>query len=129
MSLKLETVNCDLCNSSDFKIIASQTDLIHKTTSKYFNVVSCNKCGLKFTNPRPTIDTIGNFYASEYNYYKKISNFKIIFRKLISRFIKIKFVSILSIFSPNKLNQILIQYLIPKIKDPVLEFIENYSGS
>ena len=61
MKIDFETVNCDLCNSSDYELFASQTDLMHKSTKKFFNVVSCKNCGLKFTNPRPTKGSISNF--------------------------------------------------------------------
>ena len=129
MSINFETVNCDLCNSNDYNFISSQTDIIHKSTQQFFNVVRCNKCGLKFTNPRPTYDSIGNYYISEYNYYQKISILKIIFRKIVSRLVRIKIFNLFSIFFPKKLNQSLISYIIPKIKDPVIDFIENYSKS
>lgn len=30
-----------------------------------FNIVSCSACGFKYTNPRPSDDTIGQYYKSE----------------------------------------------------------------
>ena len=102
MPINFEKVNCDLCGSNDYELFASQTDLIHKSTTKLFNVVNCKKCGLIFTNPRPDIDSINNFYTTEYNYYKQISILKKILRKLISRLVKIKLFYYLSIFFPNK---------------------------
>ena len=127
MKINFETVNCDLCNSHDYELIASQTDLLHKRTKRIFNVVSCKKCGLKFTNPRPTKKSISNFYISEYSYHQKISKYKLTLRKFISKLVELKFVSFLSFIFPNKLNQLLISYIKPKIKDPVLLFIDTYS--
>lgn len=62
---KLETVNCDLCSSSDFilKFTATSTEF-----NEAFRLVECQKCGLVYLNPRPTKAEIGKYYPQE-NYY------------------------------------------------------------
>lgn len=37
----------------------------HMITKEEFTIQSCDSCGFKFTNPRPTEDTIGSYYKSE----------------------------------------------------------------
>lgn len=54
---------CPVCNANSFR-----QDLVCKdyTVSKEdFNLVVCESCGFKFTNPRPENSVIGNYYKSE----------------------------------------------------------------
>ena len=79
----MEKVNCNFCNSTEYKFITKQTDLIYKTTNDFFNVVECCKCGLNYTNPRPSENEINNFYKPNYQFHKQNNKFKAILRGLI----------------------------------------------
>nr|BFD31199.1 hypothetical protein GTC16762_08170 [Pigmentibacter ruber] len=61
--MTLEKVSCDFCGSTNNIIVASQKDLLYKTTNELFHVVKCTDCQLNFTNPRPDKDSIKNFYV------------------------------------------------------------------
>lgn len=67
----METINCDLCGSKKYKPVATQTDLIHKKTKQYFTIVECQECGLNFTNPRPSITKISDYYSESYSYHSE----------------------------------------------------------
>lgn len=128
MNINLENVNCDLCHSNEFTLVARQTDLIHKSTNEFFNVVRCKNCGFNYTNPRPTFESISDFYIADYNFHKKNSPVKLFIKKFISKIVKVKIFYYFSFIFPNKLNQLLIAYLLPKIKDPVIDYINSYKG-
>ena len=123
MGFQLEKVNCDLCGSNKFNFFSEQKDLIHKVDSTLFKVVSCNKCGLKFTNPRPTKDTIEYFYNTKYSFHADKSKYIFFAKQLLKIFSKSAYVKKISFIFPKKVNQILIKFLKPNIQDPVLEFI------
>ena len=120
MPNKLEKVKCDFCNSNDFNLFAEQKDLIHKVDSKVFQVVSCNKCGLKFTNPRPTKETISFYYSNKYSFHSNKSKLVIYLKEIFLRVSNSIFIRKLSFLFPRKINRFLIKSLKPKIKDPVL---------
>ena len=65
----MEIVECNFCKSSNYKIVATQTDIVHSTTSILFNIVQCKECGLNFTNPRPSINEIYKFYPKNYAFF------------------------------------------------------------
>ena len=78
----MEEINCNFCNSSDYRLISQQTDLIYNTTKYTFNIVECNKCGLNFTNPRPSESEIKNYYKSDYQFHKINSVINILIKKI-----------------------------------------------
>lgn len=54
---------CPICNTGKF-----QTYLVCKdytVSGEFFSIMSCQKCGFKFTNPRPDEEEIGRYYESE----------------------------------------------------------------
>lgn len=53
----METVNCNLCNSDNYK------RLYH---IQGVNIVQCNNCGLIYVNPRPSEDELGQLYTKAY---------------------------------------------------------------
>jgi SAM-dependent methyltransferase len=55
--------NCPVCNSNQFSPFLSCKD--YTVSKKFFQIVSCNSCGFKFTNPRPNDESIGAYYKSE----------------------------------------------------------------
>jgi SAM-dependent methyltransferase len=66
----MENVLCDSCRSAGSKVLFGQKDLMFNR-EEIFYVVKCIKCGLLYTNPRPKIENIGNYY--EENYYDQNS--------------------------------------------------------
>ena len=66
----IETINCPLCSSSEYKIFIKQAKELYNDMDEYFDVCKCAKCEHIFTNPRPTQDTIKYFYPDTAGYYK-----------------------------------------------------------
>ena len=54
---------CPVCGHNHFKDFKTCKD--YTVSKELFNIVSCESCGFKFTNPRPTQETIGAYYKSE----------------------------------------------------------------
>jgi len=54
---------CPVCKGSDFTASLTCKDYTYSQVD--FSLVDCKSCGFKFTNPRPTASTIGNYYQSE----------------------------------------------------------------
>jgi 2-polyprenyl-3-methyl-5-hydroxy-6-metoxy-1,4-benzoquinol methylase len=66
--VKLEDRPCPLgCPPDDEKILVG-SDFVYKLPGE-FTLVRCRTCGLLRTNPRPTLDTIGSYYPSDYQPY------------------------------------------------------------
>jgi len=63
--LELEHVDCPLCGCSEFESIVETPDY-QAGHGGEFRVVQCERCGLAFTNPRPTVTSIGRFYPANY---------------------------------------------------------------
>jgi len=57
---------CPYCNSSDFSFFLSSFDFLH--SNKQFHIDKCNNCKLLFTNPRPILSELSNYYCSK-NYF------------------------------------------------------------
>ncbi|MBA3705484.1 MAG: class I SAM-dependent methyltransferase [Bacteroidetes bacterium] len=55
--------NCPVCNSSKFSHFIMCED--HTVSRETFQIVQCNSCGFKFTNPRPEENKLGKYYKSE----------------------------------------------------------------
>ncbi|MGZ4115982.1 MAG: methyltransferase domain-containing protein [Bacteroidia bacterium] len=55
--------NCPVCNSNQMSpFLACKDNTVSRET---FQIVQCNSCGFKFTNPRPEEDKLGAYYKSE----------------------------------------------------------------
>ena len=54
---------CPICVSS--KITKYFTCIDYTCSREKFNIVSCETCGFKFTNPRPNDNEIGEYYKSD----------------------------------------------------------------
>jgi 2-polyprenyl-3-methyl-5-hydroxy-6-metoxy-1,4-benzoquinol methylase len=63
--VELEHVACPLCGETDFDTIV-QTHGFDTDLAGDFRVVQCTRCGLGYTNPRPTQSSIGQFYRPDY---------------------------------------------------------------
>lgn len=55
--------NCPLCKSGHFTLYKTLKD--YTVSKETFNIVSCNNCGFRFTNPRPAESALGEYYESE----------------------------------------------------------------
>lgn len=55
--------NCPVCKSQSFDPFLTCED--HTVSHEKFNIVSCNQCQFKFTNPIPDISGLGDYYKSE----------------------------------------------------------------
>lgn len=67
-AVKLEEADCPLCGPAPTACVISGSDLLHDLPGE-FTVVECSGCGLLRTNPRPTPETIGYYYPSDYGPY------------------------------------------------------------
>jgi len=94
--------NCPICGCENNKHFLSAID--HNVSGDSFNVVMCNDCNFKFTNPIPSEETIGKYYKSE-NYIshsgtkKGLINY--IYHKVRDRQLKMKF-NLISSLTKNK---------------------------
>ena len=119
----MEIVNCDFCGSDDTTLIAKQSDKLHNTTEEFFNIVKCGNCGLNYTNPRPDIYEIGNYYSDSYAFHSVPSKFHQLFSTFVTKVVNSPFsifVGILPILASR-----LIPFIKPDIPDPVLEYYEG----
>jgi SAM-dependent methyltransferase len=61
-----EEPDCLLCGSRRWSTVIEAADNTRGGTGLWFAVVQCQDCGLCFTNPRPSLTSIGQFYPSVY---------------------------------------------------------------
>ena len=54
---------CPICNTTSFLPFISCKD--YTVSRETFNIVSCQGCNFKFTNPRPNENELGKYYKSE----------------------------------------------------------------
>ena len=55
--------HCPLCKSGHFTLYKKLKD--YSVSQESFEIVSCNNCGFRFTNPRPAESALGKYYESE----------------------------------------------------------------
>jgi 2-polyprenyl-3-methyl-5-hydroxy-6-metoxy-1,4-benzoquinol methylase len=66
-ALVWEDTACPLCGRDDVKLLGEAADPLPPDRSGLrFAIVRCRHCGLAYTNPRPTAETIGRFYPANY---------------------------------------------------------------
>jgi len=123
----METVDCDLCGSSNYLPVVSQTDILHKTTTELFTVVKCLDCGLHYTNPRPNRSEIGEFYSKSYSFHSNRgwkSRIKTSFIwDIFKKFANSSFALIFFFLPP--ISKFLASQLKSPIKDPVTELVKK----
>jgi len=68
-NIKIESVPCILGCNTEIDVLFTGTDRINKLPGNY-QVVKCTKCGLMWTNPRPTPESILYYYPDCYGPYK-----------------------------------------------------------
>jgi 2-polyprenyl-3-methyl-5-hydroxy-6-metoxy-1,4-benzoquinol methylase len=64
--IEWEETNCLLCGGDHWVPLLEAPDVAQAGSGIWFAVVQCQRCGLCFTNPRPTRSTIDRFYPTEY---------------------------------------------------------------
>ena len=65
IEIRLEKLNCIICNSSNYKELYTNDRYgIHQKT------VLCYTCGLVYSNPRMSIESLNYFYSS--NLYREL---------------------------------------------------------
>jgi SAM-dependent methyltransferase len=65
----MESVNCNLCNHPTAAIVFELTDLLLEREDVRTTLVKCQRCGLVYQNPRPTLAEIGVHYPPDYESY------------------------------------------------------------
>lgn len=74
-NLATESVACDLCDNKESHTVLTTRDrwwMEHGGTEQampcdsQWTIVTCNECGLTYTNPRPTQQAIGTYYPQDY---------------------------------------------------------------
>ena len=74
---QFETVSCYLCGASESTpFITAEDDLTGKPG--WFTFVTCSRCGLRYQNPRLTVDHIKSYYDDEYIAHRKKSDWGIL---------------------------------------------------
>jgi 2-polyprenyl-3-methyl-5-hydroxy-6-metoxy-1,4-benzoquinol methylase len=63
--VSVETVNCNLCGSHDYRTIYKRPDIRYHPDEE-FTVVECLECGLGFVNPRPDSSEIRKYYPNSF---------------------------------------------------------------
>jgi SAM-dependent methyltransferase len=64
--IEWEESDCLLCGGRNWCPLVEAPDCTAGGTGLWFAVVQCQDCGLCFTNPRPSRETIGQFYPAVY---------------------------------------------------------------
>lgn len=67
-----ETVCCPLCGEAVFREVLRATDPLRQGEGPEFVVVRCAACGLCYTNPRPTRESMAAFYPPDYAPHQQI---------------------------------------------------------
>jgi 2-polyprenyl-3-methyl-5-hydroxy-6-metoxy-1,4-benzoquinol methylase len=65
-TIEWEETACQLCGSREWLQLLEAPDQAAGEAGLWFAVVQCKRCGLCFTNPRPSASCIGQFYPPEY---------------------------------------------------------------
>lgn len=65
-SIAWEEPNCLLCNSYRRTLVVEAPDHLATGSPRWFAVVQCDDCGLYYTSPRPSPQSIAQFYPAVY---------------------------------------------------------------
>lgn len=116
----LETVACDYCGSSECTTVAKQTDKLHQTTDEAFTIVRCAACGLHYTNPRPSVNEIGRYYAEDYSFHAASSKNRRFALRVAESLANGYLARVLGVV--HALGRRFSPYVKPRILDPVRTF-------
>jgi len=67
----METISCDYCRSQESTTLFHNADWPWLEQNLGIEMVTCNRCGLVYLNPRPDKSEIQDFYQSDYPSYAK----------------------------------------------------------
>lgn len=67
INIKLEYVDCPVCNQHNSHVAASGKDIEYKVSDQTFNFVKCLACGIWYLNPRPVPEEADRIYPKEYH--------------------------------------------------------------
>lgn len=65
--MQIETIDCPICGSKNHSCLFTTRDFRYSTCDVRFKVVICQGCGFKFLNPRPTQESIWEFYKNDFH--------------------------------------------------------------
>lgn len=65
VAIEWEEPACLLCGGRQWSWLVEAADSAQGSTGLWFGVVQCQECGLCFTNPRPSLNSIAQFYPAE----------------------------------------------------------------
>jgi len=69
----METIQtCELCGGGEFTPVLYQRDLLLDRPNPVFQIVRCTRCGLLFTNPRPSLAEFASWYPEEYYCHSQV---------------------------------------------------------
>jgi 2-polyprenyl-3-methyl-5-hydroxy-6-metoxy-1,4-benzoquinol methylase len=68
--MKLESVNCCICENDDAEPLAVGEDFEYQTSRDTFLAMRCRSCGLVYLNPRPSIGDLGCIYPENYHAFQ-----------------------------------------------------------
>jgi SAM-dependent methyltransferase len=66
LPIEWEEAPCPLCDGTHWSPLVEAADAWGGQSGLWFAVVQCQECGLCFTNPRPSTNSIGQFYPNLY---------------------------------------------------------------
>jgi SAM-dependent methyltransferase len=61
----LAHIPCPLCESTAYRVVLYGRDRLFGRPG-YYPVVQCTECGVKYVNPRPTVQALGRHYPDDY---------------------------------------------------------------
>ncbi len=68
----MESIACSLCGSTEAREFATVPDLLLDKPEIITRLVQCDRCGLVYQSPRPTLDEIGAHYPPDYEPYADV---------------------------------------------------------
>ncbi|MEW6100981.1 MAG: methyltransferase domain-containing protein [Candidatus Omnitrophota bacterium] len=63
--METEHIKCNLCGRDDYNLLFKSRDKI-LSIGPEFNLVRCKNCGFVYVNPRPTPNSLQEFYPAQY---------------------------------------------------------------
>ena len=92
---------CPNCNGEKHSLYIKCTD--HTVSKETFSIVTCNNCNLKFTNPRPKTENLGEYYMSD-EYISHTNSSKGVFNSMYQLIRKITIKNKVSLLGNKKGN-------------------------
>jgi SAM-dependent methyltransferase len=71
-NIEWQETACLLCGGENWSPLVEAPDPIPDAAGRWFMVVQCRDCGLCFTNPRPSPDSMAQFYSGNYRPHRPI---------------------------------------------------------